>query len=56
MMELLTILPRVVNTEAYRRDRTVYDNNTRRTVVLKLGQPPVDDTAQPGQPWALETI
>lgn len=50
MMELLTVLPRVVNTGAYRSDRTVYDDNTRRIVELKLGQPPADDTVQPGQP------
>lgn len=32
MMELLTVLPGVVNTEAYRGDRTVYNDNTQRTV------------------------
>ena len=56
MMELLTVLPGVVNTGAYRGDITVNNDNTRRPVELKLGQPPVDDTVQPGQPRALETI
>lgn len=55
MMELLTVLPRVVNTGADRSDRTVYDGNTRRTAELKLGQPPADGTVQPDQPRALET-
>ena len=54
MMELLSELTRIVTTGAYTNDRSTCDNNTQRTVQMRLGEP-ADDTVQSGQPCTLET-